>query len=135
MKEEEGPRHHNLTDKDAGPLNSRGGFIAGYNSQSMVTPLSPDGSGGGPGMIITAVDVTPSSDDHPQLMPKIEAAADNTGKGWGTVTVADAEYHSGVNLEACASSGYPVLMPETHDRKRLSPYHKDHFIYRPEADD
>ncbi len=133
VKDEEGPRYHNLTDKDAGLLNSRGGFIAGYNAQSMVAPLSLGGSAGGSGMIITAVDITPSSDDHPQLIPMIEAAADNTGKGRGTVTVADAGYHSGANLAACASSRYPVLMPETHDRKRLSPYHKDHFIYSPEA--
>ncbi|MFQ6030501.1 MAG: IS1182 family transposase [Dehalococcoidia bacterium] len=134
VKQEEGPNYHNLTDKDAGLLNSRGGFIAGYNAQSMVAPLLSDARVGGSGMIITAVDVTPSSDDHPQLIPMIEASADNTGKSRGTVTLADAGYHSGANLAACASSRHPVLMPETHDRKRLSPYHKDHFTYVPETD-
>ncbi len=155
---EGGRRYENLTDKDAGLLNSRGGFIAGYNAQSMVAqlkpPPSPEGTlsqsspplagpgrdeapsvGPGPGMIITAVAVTPSSDDHPQLIPMIEAAAQNTriGKGAATVTLADAGYHSGGNLAACASLNYPVLMPGTHDRRRLSPYHKDHFTYHAET--
>ena len=121
VEKEEGRRYENLTDKDAGLLTSKGGFIAGYNAQ--------------------AVEVTPSSDDHPQLIPMIEASAQNAGVSevedspWrGVVTLADAGYHSGANLAGCAASGWQVLMPETHDRRRLSPYHKDHFTYQSETD-
>jgi transposase len=145
VEQEEGPRYENLTDKDAGLLSTpKGGFIVGYNAQSMVAPLNPlaseeagdrePGSGSGSGMIITAVEVTCGPDDHPQLVPMIEASAHNTGTSEGVVTLADAGYHSGANLAACASSGHQVLMPGTHDRRRLSPYHKDHFTYQPEAD-
>jgi transposase len=140
LENEEGRRYENLTDKDAGLLTSKGGFIAGYNAQAVVTPLSPKApeDGGEPvcgsGMIITAVDVTASSDDHPQLIPMIEASAQNAGVSEGMVTLADAGYHSGANLAGCAASGWQVLMPETHDRRRLSPYHKDHFTYQSETD-
>jgi len=77
VENEEGRRYENLTDKDAGLLTSKGGFIAGYNAQ--------------------AVEVTPSSDDHPQLIPMIEASAQNAGVSevedspWrGVVTLSDA---------------------------------------------
>ena len=75
VENEEGPRYENLTDKDAGLLTSKGSFITGYNAQAVVTPLIPTTpeEGGEPvcgsGMIITAVGVSPSSDDHPQLIP------------------------------------------------------------------
>lgn len=139
VEQEEGPRYENLTDKDAGLLSTRGGgFIAGYNAQSMAAPLNPPASeepgGPGSGMIITAVEVSSSPDDHPQLVPMIEASAHNTGTSEGVVTLADAGYHSGANLAACASSGHQVLMPGTHDRRRLSPYHKDRFTYQAETD-
>ena len=63
MMEEEGPNHANLTDPGAGLLKSReGGFITGYNAQSMVAPISSDDASG---MINTAANVTSSSDDHP----------------------------------------------------------------------
>ena len=129
--EEEGPNHANLTDPDAGLLKSKeGGFIAGYNAQSMVAPITSED---GTGMIITAADVTSGSDEHPQLVPMIEASAENKGTGHA-VTVADAGYHSGTNLAECASSGHCVLMPDTHERRRRSPYHKDHFTYDPDSD-
>ena len=141
VEQEERPNYENLTDPDAGLLSTRGGgFIAGYSAQSMVAPLNPlaseeaDGRGSGSGMIITAVEVTSSSDDHPQLIPLIEASAHNTGTSGGVVTLADAGYHSGANLAACASSRHQVLMPGTQDRRRLSPYHKDRFTYQPETD-
>ena len=145
VEQEERPNYENLTDKDAGLLSTRGGgFIAGYNAQSMVAPLNPlaseeavpipTGREDGSGMIITAVEVTSGPDDHPQLIPMIEASAHNTGTSEGVVTLADAGYHSGANLAACASSRHQVLMPGTQDRRRLSPYHKDRFTYQPETD-
>ena len=132
MDKEDGPRHTNLTDGDAGLLKTGGGFIAGYNAQAMVSPLdsekAPDG-----GMLITAADVTTSGDDHPQLVPMMEEAAVNTESAAAT-TLADAGYHSGPNLASCAAGGRRVLMPDTHDRKRLDPYHKAHFTYCEESD-
>ena len=129
-----GPRYTNLTDADAALLKTRtGGFITGYNAQAMVSPLASADAGAG-GRLITAVDVTASSDDHPHLTPLIEAAAANSGAAHDVVTVADAGYHSGHNLAACAAAGHTVLMPETHDRRRRNPYHKDHFTYCPQTD-
>ena len=131
VEQDDGPNHVNLTDPDAGLLkSSQGGFVTGYNAQSMVAPIS---DGDASGMIITAVGVTSSSDDHPQLVPMIEASAQNTGASHA-VTVADAGYHSGANLVDCATSGRVVLMPDTHTRQRASPYHKAHFTYDPESD-
>ena len=102
-----------------------------------LNPLASDEAGGrgtGSGMIITAVKVTSGPDDHPQLVLMIETSAQNTGTIEGVATFADAGYHSGANLADCDSCGYQVLMPETHDRRRLSPYHKDHFTYQSETD-
>jgi transposase len=139
VEQEEGPNYENLTDPDAGLLSTKGGtFIAGYNAQSMVAPLNPptseEAGGRGSGMIITAVEVTSGSDDHPQLIPMIEASAHNTGTREGVITLADAGYHSGANLADCDSSSHQVLMPGTQDRRRHSPYHKDHFTYQSETD-
>ena len=130
----EGPRYTNLTDADAALLKTRtGGFITGYNAQAMVSPLAPADAGAG-GRLITAVDVTADADDHPHLTPLIKAAAANSGAAHDVVTVADAGYHSGHNLAACAAAGHTVLMPTTHDRRRRNPYHKDHFTYCPQTD-
>ena len=129
-----GPRYANLTDADAVLLKTRtGGFITGYNAQAMVSPLALEDAGTR-GRLITAVDVTASSDDHPHLTPLIEAAAANSGAARDVVTVADAGYHSGPNLAACAAAGHTVFMPTTHDRRRSNPYHKDHFTYCPQTD-
>ena len=132
VEEEDSPRHVNLTDADAALLKTRGGFITGYNAQAMVSRLDPETAETG-GLIITAAEVTASGDDHPQLVPMMDEAAASTGGGAET-TLADAGYHSGENLDSCAEEGRRVLMPETHDRKRLDPYHKAHFTYCEETD-
>lgn len=134
VEDEEGPNHTNLTDEDANLLNTgKGSYITGYNAQSMVSPLSSEDEGQG-GMLITAADVTSDSDDHPQLAPMIETAAENIDTERDVVTVADAGYHSGPNLAECNAGDHTVLMPGTHDRRRRNPYHKDHFTYRSETD-
>lgn len=134
VEHEDGPSQANVTDEDASLLKtSKGNFITGYNAQSIVSPLAPHDHGPG-GMLITAVDVTSSSDDHPQLVPMIESAAENIGAHRDVVTVADAGYHSGANLAECDALGHQVLMAETNGRKRRDPYHKDRFTYRPRTD-
>ena len=110
VEAEEGPNHENLTDQQAGLLSTRaGGFIAGYNAQAVAAtlrspPLSPDDTPEGSGMIITAVGLTANSDDQPQLIPMIEASADNTENRHETVTLADAGYHSGANIDSLVKS-------------------------------
>ena len=132
---EEGPNQANLTDSEAGYLKSRQGFIAGYNAQAIVSPLDLK-KAAKPGMFITGVEVTNKNDDHPYLLPMIEQAADNVGKkdDGDRVTLADAGYHSGSNLDRCVQNGHQVLMPEAQESKRQHPYHKEHFSYRADTD-
>ena len=131
---EEGPRYTNLTDTDAALLKTgTGGFITGDNAQAVVSPLAAQDEGAR-GRLITAVDVSADADDHPQLVPMLEAAQENVDDERDVVTVADAGYHSGANLAKCAAGGHNVLLPETHDRRRRNPYHKDHFTYCPQTD-
>ena len=147
--EKEGrPNSANLTDPDAVLLKSRHGYVAGYNAQAIVSPVKaedeadgddPPKSGSG-GMFITGAGVAPGGDDHPELLPMIEQAAANTGsRGTGdamvTVTIADAGYHSGANLELAAESGRPVLTPPANDPKRSNPFDKSHFTYRSDTDE
>lgn len=129
---EGGPKHLNLTDPDATLMKGRQGFIAGFNAQAMVAPI-PAERLGKPGLFITAVDVVMDPEDHGQLAPMIDAAreAGVTAK----VTLADAGYHSGANLEACAERGQEILMPESApDRVLEQPYHKDRFQHDSEDD-
>ena len=53
---EEGRQRINLTDADASLMMARGGIVAGYNAQAMVSPLEP-GASEGTGLVITAADV------------------------------------------------------------------------------
>ena len=132
---EDGPNQANLTDSEAGYLKSRQGFVAGYNAQAIVSPLDPE-KAAKRGMFITGVEVTNKNDDHPYLLPMIEQAANNVGEkdDGSRVTLADAGYHSGSNLERCAQNGHLVLMPEAQESKRHHPYHKEHFSYSADTD-
>ena len=90
-------------------------------------------------MFITGTAVAPGGDDHDELLPMIEQAAANTGSGEerggrGTMTVADAGYHSGANLELAAEAGRQVLAPSSNERKRANPYDKSHFTYYADTD-
>ncbi len=128
---EEGPRHINLTDAEAGLMKGRQGMVAGYNGQAVVSPLATD-TAKGTGLLITAAEVVNEADDHAQAMPMLREAEEMTGRKAG-VSLLDGGYHSGTNLEACKEEGYKVLMPEAQDRARQSPYHKDRFQYDAES--
>lgn len=106
IRSEEGPNQANLTDSEAGYLKSRRGFVADYNAQPIVSPLDPEKTAKR-GMFITGVEVTNKNDDHPYLLPMIERAADNVAEkdDGSRVTLADAGYHSGSNLERCVQNG------------------------------
>ena len=124
---QERPGRINLTDKDARMMKGRQGLVAGYNAQAMVSPLALDGQA--TGMLITAVDVVDEAHDRARLIPMPEQAGETTGIK-APMTLADAGYHSGPNLEECAGRGQTVAMPESTQRwSREYPYHKDRFTY------
>ena len=97
----------------------------------MVSEVDVDGKAAG--MLITAADVVDEPSDRPQLGPMMDKAEETLGHR-AEVTLADAGYHSGSNLEQCATRGRRVVMPESQNRALESPYHKDRFVYDEESD-
>lgn len=85
------------------------------------------------GRIITAVDVIAAQNDFDQLIPMLEQSEENTGKG-AYFCLADANFHSGPNLGACAQREQVVVMSEPHEKDLKKPYHKDHFVYDANSD-
>ena len=126
-----GRKQINLTDQDARMMKTRQGVTLAYNAQAMVSPIKAEGKA--IGMLITAAVVVDAPVDRAQLGPMLEKAEETTGVRVET-TLADAGYHSGSNLDACAQSGRQVVMPEGHDRALAHPYHKDRFVYDEEHD-
>ena len=123
----EGGKRINLTDQDAKLMRTRQGIAPGYNAQAMVSPFGPDGEA--TGMLITAVEVVDEAHDYARLVPMLEQAEETTGVK-APMTLADAGYHSSVNLERCAGREQAVAMPESTRRwARDHPYHKDRFTY------
>lgn len=119
----DGPARVNLTDPDAKLLRTRHGYITGYNVQAMASPLH-----GVSGQIITAADVTPAVNDAKELLPMMAQAEQNSGTA-AEVTLADAGYHSGANLGACAEQGRTVVIPDQQQAWLSRPYHKEQFAY------
>ena len=121
----------NLTDEDARLMKSRQGIVPAYNAQAMVSPVvRADGSGG---MVITAAEVVTAPNDFGQLEPMMERAEEAT-EVRSAMTLADAGYHSGRNVETYEERGQRVAMPESQDRALRGRYHKDRFIYDAERD-
>ncbi len=115
----------NLTDRDAKLMRTRQGFMPSYNAQAMVSPLAPGGQT--TGMLLTAVDVVDQVNDALQLTPMMEQAEGVTGTRT-PLTLADAGYCGGRNLEASHRKGQQVAMPDMA-RPLDNPYHKDRFTY------
>ncbi len=113
-------------------MKSRTGYVAGYNAQAIVSPLAAEVAGVS-GMLITAAAVTDDPDDHGQLAPMLDQAAETTGQR-AAITDADGGYHSGVNLVACAEREQRVVMPEAQGKQVSEPYHQTRFVYDPETD-
>ena len=127
-----GPKLINLTDKDAQMMKTRHGIVPGYNAQAMVSPIGYEGEAAG--MLITAVAVVDEPNDYAQLTPMLEQAEETTGTK-AEMTLADAGYHSGSNLEECAHRGQALAMPQPPRRRSpKDPYHRDHFTYHQESD-
>lgn len=124
-------KHINLTDTDARLMKTRRGIAPCYNAQAMVSPMQT--GPGTSGMLITAVDVTDDPDDRCQLVSMLQKAEDATGVR-SEMTLADAGYHSGSNLEEVDATGQQVVMPEAQGRRLRQPYHKDRFSYDERSD-
>ena len=130
LASQESPKHINLTDKDARLMKTRQGIVPSYNGQAMVSPVTEEGEV--IGMLITAVGLVDEPTDYGQFSPMLEQAEETTGIK-ATMTLADAGYYSGNNLEACAGRGQAVTMPESLPSAER-PYHKDRFIYDERSD-
>jgi hypothetical protein len=127
LRAEDAPARVNLTDPDAKLLKTHGGYITGYNVQAMASPLRA-ADGGTSGQIITAADMTPRVNDAHELLPMMQQAAENSGDA-ADVTLADAGYHSGANVGACADQGRTVVIPDQQQTWHSRPYHKEQFAY------
>ena len=130
LASQESPKHINLTDKDARLMKTRQGIVPSYNGQAMVSPVTEEGEV--MGMLITAVGLVDEPTDYGQFTPMLEQAEEATGIK-ATMTLADAGYYSGNNLEECAGRGQAVTMPESLPSAER-PYHKDRFIYDEQSD-
>jgi hypothetical protein len=100
----------NVTDPESRLQKTRGGFIQGYNAQSVV---SSD-------QVVIACDVTPDSTDAAQLVPMLEQSTDNiTLAGVTTpigVALADAGYGSTANFAAEDELGMCLLISTSKRR-------------------
>jgi hypothetical protein len=124
---ENGKKRINLTDGDSGLMKGRHGVVAGYNLQAVVSPIE-DTRANEAGLLITAAEVVQDKNDVAQLVPMLDQAEEMTGRR-AEVSLADAGYHSGHNLEVCEQQHQVVVMPEGQERAVRLPYNKDKFTY------
>lgn len=122
----------NLTDRDTNLMKSRHGIVAGYNLESVASPLK-ESETKKIGMLLIGIAAVCDPEDHNQLVPMLKQSEEMTGK-LADMTLADAGYHSGANLAECERRQQRIAMPESQDRRLKSPYHKDKFIYDIQTD-
>jgi len=96
----------------------------GYNGQAVV-----DAQEG----VIVACEATRQENDKGQLVPMIQQAQENLGvAAQDTVTLADAAYGAGVDLQSAADHGLAVLVPPAEGTPaKGNPYASQHFHYQP----
>jgi len=128
----EGEEQVNLSDGDAKLMKGSNGIIAGYNMQAVVSPVTIEDDDTS-SLLITGVDVVQNAGDTEQLLPMLEQAEEVTGQR-SEVSLADAGYHSGKNLEGCEQRNQKVIMPECYEQGLHKPYHKDCFKYDVDSD-
>ncbi len=126
---EEDKKRVNLTDSDTGLLKAsrRQGMVAGYNLEAAVSHTKVS-EAGKRNLVITAVDVGPQQSDINELVPMLEQSEGNM-ETRTDMSLADAGFHSGPNLEACEQRRQVVVMPEPQEKALENPFHKDHFVY------
>lgn len=120
----------NLTDHDARSMRTRQGILPGYHAQASVSPLASTGAVSG--MVVTAATVVDEPTDAARLTPMLEAAEAGTGVRT-PLTLADAGYFAGRQVEACHRRGQQVAMPD-RTRPLDDPYHQDQFRYDAASD-
>ena len=100
----------NVTDPESKLHKTRGGYIQGYNAQSVV---SSD-------QVVIACDVTPEQADVDQLIPMLEQSRDNIAAAGVTtpigVALADAGYGSATNFAAEDDLGMCLLISTSKRR-------------------
>jgi len=106
-----------VTDPESRLQKTRGGFIQGYNAQSVV---SSD-------QVVIACDVTPDSTDAAWLVPMLEQSRDNIATAGVTTTIevalADAGYGSATNFAAEDDLGMCLLISTS--KRRTVKQHAD----------
>ena len=109
-------KQYNITDPDSGIVRTRGGFVQGYNVQTVV----------GEGQVILATDVSRVSADQGRLAPMIEAAKDSLSRIQSTEPIgevlADGGYWKSGDVRELDAAGHTVLVPppkKTRDPKRV----------------
>ena len=122
----EHPTQINLTDNNALVMKTNLGYTLGYNAQAMVSPIASDGDV--TGMLVTAVEVGDEQNDFGQLTPMVGQAEETTATKV-PMTLADADYLTGRNLEECARRGQRVVVPDRQQQLMHQPYRKDSFTY------
>ena len=112
----------NVTDPQSRLQKTRGGFIQGYNAQSVV---SSD-------QVVIACDVTRDSTDSAQLIPMLEQSRDNVATAGVTtligVALADAGYGSARNFAAEDDLGLCLLISTS--KRRTVKEHADRAVER-----
>ena len=98
-----------------------------FTPEQAVSPLKVTETDKTGGMFVTAIDAVQDAEDHHQLVNMLERAEEMTGKK-ADITLADAGYHSGVNLAACEERKQIVAIPEPQEQREQPPYHND-FSY------
>jgi transposase len=94
-EEPDGKAQRNFTDPQSRILKTKDGYIQGFNAQAAVDSTA---------QIIVAHSLTPSTSDHDQLVPLVDAIEHDLGRKPKEAS-ADAGYCSEANLEALADRG------------------------------
>lgn len=120
----------NVTDPESSKMPTSKGVVQGYNAQALVDEKH---------QVVTAADIAPGGQDGNvlgELFEQASSTAESAGLGAdhyrGKELLADANYHSEKNLEACQAAGVDAVVPDPNFRGR-DPRHKgrdEHHIQR-----
>lgn len=106
----------NVTDPESSKMPTSKGMVQGYNAQAIVDDKH---------QVITAAGIAPGGQDGNVLGELLEHAAGTAEKAGlgrdhyrGKELLADANYHSERNLEACAKAGLDAVVPDPNFRSR-----------------
>jgi len=122
----DGRNHYHPVDPQARRMKVGGSNRFAYNAQAVA-----DSQQG----VIVACEATRQESDSGQLVPLIQQAQENLGEAAAnTMTVADAGYGSGSDLQAALQQGHSVLAPPREGKpSKDNPYAAQHFVYDEEA--